>query len=316
MTNFYVCRDPQDLYEQAAALFACLAGEAVAETGRFTVALSGGSTPKGVYALLGETEIARQIPWAQVHLFWGDERCVPPTHPESNYRLVEELLLSRISIPARNVHRMPAELPPTEAARAYEQILRDTFGFSAETLPRFDLVFLGMGTDGPTASLFPGTVGLREEKRLVIAHSVEKLKAWRVTLTPPVFNQAAHIVFLICGADKAVILKEVFHDASQPERLPVQLIHSTHGRLLWLVDQAAASAVTIAESGQADYTWLPPLAGHPESRPQRECLFFLMGNLHDSVDVARHSRSSEDCRPHRLCLSQQGSGSVKDEKTA
>jgi len=247
VTDLQVCHNPEDLYRQAAVLFVRLAGEAASVRGRFTVALSGGSTPKGVYALLAEGEIHKQIPWPKVHLFWGDERCVPPTHPESNYRMAEETLLSRVPIPAQNIHRIPAEKAPAQAADAYEQVLQEFFALPQDTPPRFDLVFLGMGPDGHTASLFPGTTGLREDKRLVIAHYVEKLGAWRVTLTSPVLNQAAHVVFLVCGADKAETLRQVLEGSYEPERLPAQLIRPVHGTLLWLVDQAAASSLSVRE---------------------------------------------------------------------
>lgn len=243
MTNVQVCRDPQAVYEEAAALFARLTDEAVGARGRFTVALSGGSTPKGVHTVLSGDTYRTHIPWAQVQLFWGDERCVPPTHPDSNYHMAEETLLSRIAIPAQHINRIPAELPPDEAASKYEQTLRDTFAVSADALPRFDLIFLGMGPDGHTASLFPGTPGIHETKRLVIAQYVEKLQTWRITLTPPVLNNAAHVVFLVCGADKAETLKAVLQGPFEPERFPSQLIRPTQGTLLWLVDQAAANAL-------------------------------------------------------------------------
>jgi 6-phosphogluconolactonase len=241
MTNLHVCRDPQDLYEQATALFMRLSNEAAAARGRFTVALSGGSTPKGLYALLGKAEIARRIPWSQISLFWGDERCVPPTHPESNYHMVEETLLSHVPIPPRNIHRIPTERDPLQAASSYEAVLREAFALADNAWPRFDLILLGIGTDGHTASLFPATAGLHENTRLVIAHYVDKLQAWRVTLTPPVINKAAHVVFLACGADKAEPLREILQGTQQPERLPAQLVRPSEGVLLWLVDEAAAS---------------------------------------------------------------------------
>ncbi|MEW6299544.1 MAG: 6-phosphogluconolactonase [Thermodesulfobacteriota bacterium] len=243
MTHIHVCRDPQELYEQGAALYARLADEAVAARGRFMVALSGGSTPKGVHAVLAGDTYRTKIPWAHVQLFWGDERCVPPTHPESNYRMAEETLLAKVTIPARNVHRVPAELPPIEAADAYAQTLREVFALSGDAVPRFDLIFLGMGADGHTASLFPGTPGVREDRRPVIAQYVEKLQAWRVTLTPPVLNSAAQVVFLVSGADKAATLNAVLHGPFDPERFPAQLVRPTQGSVLWLVDQAAAGAV-------------------------------------------------------------------------
>lgn len=236
-----ICRDLQTLSEQAAVLFVQLAAEATAARGRFTVALSGGSTPKEVYTLLAAAETCQQIPWSQVHLFWGDERCVPPTHSESNYRMVAETLIGRVPIPSHNVHRMPTEHAPLQAADAYEQVLREVFSLSLDAWPCFDLIFLGMGADGHTASLFPDTAGLRENNRLVIAHYVDKLHTWRVTLTPPVLNHAAHVVFLVAGTEKAAILREVLQGPAQPERLPAQLVQPGHGTLLWLVDEAAAA---------------------------------------------------------------------------
>jgi 6-phosphogluconolactonase len=245
MTNVQVCRDPQEVYEKAAALFARLADEAVAARGRFTVALSGGSTPKGVHTVLAGDRYRSRIPWSQVHLFWGDERCVPPTHQDSNYRMAEETLISGVPIPPQNIHRIPAELPPTEAASQYEQTLREFFGISGDALPRFDLIFLGMGPDGHTASLFPGTPGIHETKRFVIAQYVEKLHTWRITFTPPMLNNAAQVVFLVCGADKAATLQAVLQGPFEPDRFPSQIVRPTNGSLLWLVDQAAASALTL-----------------------------------------------------------------------
>jgi 6-phosphogluconolactonase len=250
MSNLHIYPTPQALYAEAATLFVRLAGEAVAARGRFTVALSGGSTPKGVFTLLAGEEYRPRIPWAQVHLFWGDERCVPPTHPESNYRMAADALLSRVAIPAQNVHRIPAEQAPLEAARIYETEIRETFALAPGAWPRFDLVFLGMGGDGHTASLFPGTPGLHETTRLVTAHYVDTLQIWRVTLTPPVLNHAAQVVFLICGADKAATLRAVRHGAAQPERFPAQLIQPVDGTLLWLVDEAAARLLKREEHKQ------------------------------------------------------------------
>jgi 6-phosphogluconolactonase len=158
--------------------------------------------------------------------------------------MAEEALISRVPIPAQNVYRIPAERAPIQAAEAYEQTLREGFALSPDTPPRFDLVFLGLGADGHTASLFPGTVGLREKKRLVIAHQVEKLDSWRITLTPPVLNQAAQVVFLACGEDKSETLRQVLEGSYEPERLPAQLIRPANGTLLWLVDEAAASSLS------------------------------------------------------------------------
>ena len=247
MSPIQVCRNREDLFQQAAFLFVRLAREAASAQGRFNVALSGGSTPRGVFKLLTEDEVRERIPWSHVHIFWGDERCVASTHPESNYRMAEETLLTRVPIPSENVHRIPAERAPEQAASDYEQTLREALALSKDELPRFDLVFLGMGPDGHTASLFPETAGLKETKRLVISHYVEKLKVSRITLAPFVLNNAAYVVFLVCGADKASTLKDVLQGPHQPDLLPAQLIRPVNGTLLWLVDQDAAGLLKITE---------------------------------------------------------------------
>ena len=244
MANLHICQDSQDLYYQAATLFTRLANEAIASQGRFTVALSGGSTPKGVYSLLANRNPRMQpIAWPYVHVFWGDERCVPPVHVDSNYRMANEALLAHVPIPPENIHRIHADLLPLEAAYNYEWELRETFSLPSDGTPCFDLALLGMGPDGHTASLFPGTSGVREEKRLVVAHYVEKLSSWRVTLTAKVFNAAMQVAFLVAGADKAVTLKEVLEGPFQPNRLPSQLIRPAPENLQWFVDEAAASAL-------------------------------------------------------------------------
>jgi 6-phosphogluconolactonase len=180
------------------------------------------------------------VDWARVHVFWGDERCVPPDHAESNYRMAREALLDQVSIiPAQNVHRMRGEIDPEEAADGYETDLRACFGVSAP--PRFDLILLGMGDDGHTASLFPGAEAIREQARWVAAYYVEKLGAWRLTLTPVVLNAAANVIFLVVGAGKAARLREVLDGPYQPDRLPAQVVRPSDGRLLWMVDQAASS---------------------------------------------------------------------------
>jgi 6-phosphogluconolactonase len=247
MSPIHVCSNPEVLYQQAAALFVRFATEAASTRGRFNVALSGGSTPRGVHKFLTEVGLRERIHWPQVHLFWGDERCVASTHPESNYRMTEETLVTRVPIPPENVHRIPTEKVPLETANDYEQTIREAFALSKDNLPRFDLIFLGMGPDGHTASLFPGTTVLREGKRLVIAHCVEKLNAWRITLIPPVLSNAAHVVFLVCGVDKASTLKDVLQGPHQPNLLPAQLIRPLSGTLLWLVDQDAAGLLKITE---------------------------------------------------------------------
>jgi 6-phosphogluconolactonase len=246
LTELRVCRDPEELYDTAAALFADLAAEGVAARGRFTVVLSGGSTPRGLYELLASEKYRTRISWEKVQFFWGDERCVPPDHPESNYRMAREVLLDQIPIPAENIHRMPAEREDHAVAAAqYEETLREFFQVPVGQWPRFDLILLGMGEDGHTASLFPWTPALAETERLVVANYVEKLGTHRLTLTVPVINQAAVVAFLVTGAPKASVLREVLEGARHPGRLPSQLIRPEKGLLLFILDRAAAKELTI-----------------------------------------------------------------------
>ncbi|MCW5852463.1 MAG: 6-phosphogluconolactonase [Anaerolineae bacterium] len=241
MTELHVFPTADALAEAAAEYMVQLAHAAVMEQGRFSVALSGGSTPRALHAHLAAEPLRSDVDWGRVHVFWGDERCVPPDHPDSNYRMARETLLDHVPIPAGQVHRMPGELPPTEAAAAYEAELRSFFGAAGE--PRFDLALLGMGDDGHTASLFPGTAALAETERWVAANWVEKLNTWRLTLTVPTINQAANVVFLVAGAGKADRLREVLRGPYQPTALPSQFIRPIAGRLAWFVDMAAASGV-------------------------------------------------------------------------
>jgi 6-phosphogluconolactonase len=214
------------------------AGAAIGARGRFTWVLSGGNTPRQLYALLGSPEYAARIDWTRVHLFWGDERCVPPDHPDSNYRMVAESLLVAVDVPKENVHRMYGEREPAEAAQAYESELR--LFFPGAEGPRFDWVLLGMGDDGHTASLFPGSPALAEKERWVSHNWVQKLGVWRLTLTTVALNSAAQVVFLVAGADKASRLVEIFSpDISAV--LPVQLIAPVQGKLAWLVDEEAGA---------------------------------------------------------------------------
>lgn len=235
-----VVADEAALARAAAERFVALAAAAIGEHGRFAVALSGGETPQPTYRLLATAEFSSRLDWSSVYFFWGDERCVPPSHPESNFRMAHESLLSHILLPAENVHRLRAELPPHQAAQEYERELRIFFAESA--LPRFDLVLLGLGEDGHIASLFPGSLLLHEKARWVSADYVEKLAAWRITLTPPALNAAAQIIFLISGQDKAARLREVWSGPHQPDLLPAQIIRPSDGEVLWLVDAAAAGS--------------------------------------------------------------------------
>ena len=236
--------DLRGLSQAAAEEFVTQATGTVRANGRFTVALSGGSTPKSLFSLLAST-FRDQLPWDKMFFFWGDERHVPPDHPESNYRMAYEALLSKVPVPAENVFRAPAENPDAnQAAADYEQTLRKFFELSPGTFPRLDLILLGMGPDGHTASLFPGTSGLREKSRLVVANWVEKFKAYRITFTLPVLNNAAVVTFLVGGADKAETVREVLEGSQPAELFPSKLIHPTNGRLMWMLDQAAAAALS------------------------------------------------------------------------
>ncbi len=230
--DIVVLPDLAALTREAADRFISLARSAIAAQGRFTVALSGGSTPRVLYEQL----VTQPIEWRRVHVFWGDERCVPPEHADSNYGMAQRALLSHVDIPAQNVHRLKGELDPAQAAQEYETELRAIFGAA----PRFDLILLGMGADAHTASLFPGTPALHEQQRWVAAQYVDKLKSNRLTLTPPIINGAANVIFLIAGNDKAAALRSVWHAPHDPDRFPAQIVRPPAGHVLWLVDQAAS----------------------------------------------------------------------------
>jgi 6-phosphogluconolactonase len=235
---------PQELFSAAAEEVVRAAEESVAARGRFTIALSGGSTPKGLFNLLA-TNARSVLPWDRMFFFWGDERHVPPTDPDSNYRMAEEAMLSKIPVAAGNVFRVPAENPDAgAAAEAYEQTLRKFFQLEPGQLPRFDLILLGMGPDGHTASLFPGTAALQEKSRLVVANWVDKLKTSRLTLTLRVLNAARCVAFLVSGTDKAEALKAVLEGDAPGEQYPSKLVRPTDGKLIWLVDRAAASGLS------------------------------------------------------------------------
>lgn len=234
--------DEAALYRQAAEEFVRTAAKAVREHGRFAVALSGGTTPAGLYAALAaEARLRGAVDWERTQVFWGDERQVPPDHQDSNYRMAREVLLSKVPIPEANVHRIPGEIPDAaEAALRYEEELRETLGLAAHELPRFDLVLLGLGADGHTASLFPGTEALREKQRAVVANWVDTLRAWRITLTVPAINRARSVMFLVCGDDKAEAVKSVLEGPRNSEPLPARLIRPESRRMLWFLDRPAA----------------------------------------------------------------------------
>lgn len=243
MTNIRIYADKTELTRAAADYVLECYRNAVTEHGDFALALSGGSTPRGLFQLLTTPAYSGQIDWQKVEVFWGDERTVPPDHADSNYRMAKETLLDHVPLPADNIHRVLAELPPVQAAQAYEDTLRQFFE-SHSGQPRFDLVLLGMGDDGHTASLFPHTAALDETEPWVVANHVPQLDTWRITLTYPVINHAAHIVFLVSGTGKAAPLKAVLEGPRQPHDLPSQGIQPTEGELVWLVDQDAAAQLT------------------------------------------------------------------------
>jgi 6-phosphogluconolactonase len=244
-----VFANPEALTQAAATKFVQQAHQAIQARGRFTIALSGGSTPKSLYALLATQPWRNQIPWNQVHLFWGDERHVPPSDASSNFRMTQEQLVFQVPIPHENVHRIKAENPDASAAATeYEQELRQFFQLREHQFPRFDLVLLGMGSNGHTASLFPGTDAVHEQTRLVVAPWVEELNSDRITLTPPVINNAVEIIFFVTGVEKAATLKAVLEGQYQPDRLPAQIICPTQGKVVWMIDQAAASSLSTGVS--------------------------------------------------------------------
>jgi 6-phosphogluconolactonase len=269
MPDIEIVADAAALAQRAAEQFSGLAGYAIHKRGRFVVALSGGSTPKLMNTLLAAAPFVDKIKWPKVFVFWGDERCVGPEHADSNYRMARETLLERVPIPDENIHRVHGELAPEHAAQKYDDELREFFeqggvmpptarGPSALRNPagttpagwqapsRFDLILLGLGDDGHTASLFPGTPGIRENRRWAVAvehDSPPPPLVDRVTFTPPLINAAANVTFLVSGTGKAERLHQVLYDPSNPDRLPAQAVRPKDGKLLWLLDEAAGGKI-------------------------------------------------------------------------
>jgi 6-phosphogluconolactonase len=241
MSEVRIFDDADELMRAAAEAIVSDAARAVEERGRFDWALAGGSTPRALYRLLADDPCRERLPWNAIHFYWGDERHVPPDHADSNYRMAREAMLDRVPVPAENVHRIPAELPDAEAAaKEYEATLRSCFAIPATAAgewPRFDLVQLGLGPEGHTASLFPGSPLLAERERWVAAPWVEAQHTFRITLTPPVLNHARRAMFLVSGAEKAAALHAVLAGPREPEVYPAQIVA---GNRLWLVDRAAA----------------------------------------------------------------------------
>lgn len=229
--------DFESLTYAAVEMFVELANQSIRKRGRCSVALSGGGTPEPFYRALAEPANQARILWEQLHLFWGDERPVSPADPESNFYMAREALIGPVEIPQENVHRVPAEMDVRLAAFSYEETLRDFF---EGEWPRFDLVLLGMGEDGHTASLFPESAGLNEEHRWFIANYAPKRETWRLTLTKHAINAGREIWVLVRGASKADKLAEVLTGKQAPRANPIQLIRPADGELVWMVDQAAA----------------------------------------------------------------------------
>ena len=241
--KYYVEPDPAALARRAAQYFSEMVSESVADQNQARIAISGGSTPKAAFQLLADPNQPwrSRMPWEKLGLFWVDERTVPPDHPDSNYRMTREAMLDHVPVNWDQVHRMEGELDPEVAASRYESGLRDTFRLEGAEAPRFDLVSLGMGPDGHTASLFPNTEAIHEMSRLVTSNNVPQLNTRRITLTWPVINHARSVFFLISGADKADRVREVFMGPPDPERLPSQLIWPSSGILTLFLDKAAAA---------------------------------------------------------------------------
>jgi 6-phosphogluconolactonase len=239
-----ICDDLEALSRATAELFTTEARQAVTDHGRFSVALSGGDTPRRTYEQLAQKPFRDLVPWENTHIFWGDERCVPADDPRNNARMAHQALLDNVPVPQHQVHPMVCDRSPQEAATKYEELLRDYFSTGS---PRFDLILLGLGENGHTASLFPGSSVLDEQQRWVTDVYLAEEGLHRLTLTVPAINQAARIVFLVSGEGKAAILRKVLEEAPDPRSIPARLIKPANGDLLWLVDRDAASLLQIMQ---------------------------------------------------------------------
>ena len=233
-----VLPDAAAIAHEAAERIVQLSEDAIESRGRFSIALSGGSTPKALYTLLASPEFVTRLDWPAIDLFFGDERCVPPEDKDSNYRMAHETLISKVPIPLDNVYRMRGEIDANEAAKEYGLMLKEHFGDGG-----MDVVLLGMGDDGHTLSIFPGTIAVDEKEHRVLGYFAENSstgKSWRITLTAPFVNKARDVIVMLAGANKADRLKEVLEGPRDPRRLPIQLIQPVNGRMTWLIDVGAA----------------------------------------------------------------------------
>ncbi len=241
-----ILENSDELAREAADFVAWAGEQAIQSTGIFRLALSGGSTPKALYALLAGPALAGRLDWSRVVIFFGDERCVPPDHADSNVRMATDTLLKPLKISQDRVFRMKGEDEPEKAARQYEEQIRKAFNVQAPAWPRFDLILLGLGDDGHTASLFPGTPALNERQRLVVPNQAPQGARQRLTFTAPLINQAHAVVFLVSGKGKAPALKAVLEDrTADTKKFPAKLIQPEQGRLIWFLDHAAAAELTI-----------------------------------------------------------------------
>jgi len=253
--NYYVEPDAAALAQRAANYLVEMVGEAVAGRGRARIAISGGSTPKATFQLLADPNqpFRSRMPWSDLEIYWVDERCVGPDDADSNFRMTREALLDQVPLAPEQIHRIEGELDPHAAADKYASELSNSFRLDGAQTPRFDLVSLGMGPDGHTASLFPRTAALHETSRIVAANHVPQMNTWRITLTWPVINAARSVFFLISGADKAEVLNEVLTGPRDVERLPSQLIWPSSGILTLILDKAAAALLPPTDGGGCGY---------------------------------------------------------------
>jgi 6-phosphogluconolactonase len=244
--EIFVLKNADAIAKCAAVEISRLAEEAVARSGRFSIALAGGSTPKLLYTMLAtDASLRDKLPWDKMHLFFGDERHVGPDDAQSNFKMANDSMLSKVPVKPGQIYRIKAEYPDAEqAAREYEQVLRDQFQLKPGELPRFDLFLTGMGDEGHTLSLFPGTKGLHATDRLVVSNWIGKLDTHRVTITASVANNAREIIFMVAGKSKAPALKSVLEGPYEPEQLPSQLLRPVNGKVLWLVDEEAGSLLS------------------------------------------------------------------------
>lgn len=250
--TYRISPTPAAVAQTAAQFFTEAAISAAQARGRARIAVSGGTTPAAMFALLADPArpFLKQVPWDKLELYWVDERSVPPTHADSNYRMTNEALLSKVPLPSENIHRMEGELDPEVAAARYESAIRNSFRLEGAETPTFDLILLGMGDDGHTASLFPHTEAIDNLADIVTANYVPQKDTWRITLTWPVINQGREVAFLIEGAAKAQVLHDVLLGPYQPDTYPAQIIRPASGRLTLLLDSAAASKLPVPENSE------------------------------------------------------------------